>query len=101
MLAGRGVGWVSLAVGLPYFYEAAGVWAVLVLVCLAPLVDVVDAWGLVGFSAVVAFCFVGCFHAIHVPQCVQSKSRVRYLPQCSQKLCIPAVVHCPFLMVPA
>ena len=42
-----------------------------------------------------------CSHAIHVPQCVQSKSRVRYFPQCSQKLCIPVVVHFPFLMVPA
>ena len=47
-------------IGLPYFYEAAGVWAVLVLVCLAPLVDVVDVLGLVGFFAVVAFGFVLC-----------------------------------------
>ena len=69
----------------------------------APLVDVVDVLGLVGFFAVVAFGFVlwcSC-HAIHVPQWLQSKSLVRYLPQCSQKLCIPAVVHFPFLMVPA
>ena len=55
---GRWGWWVSLPVGLPYFYEAAGVWAVLVLVCLAPLVDVVDVLCLVGFFAVVAFGFV-------------------------------------------
>ena len=58
-------GGVSLAHELPYFYEAAGVCAVLVLVCLAPLVDVVDVLGLVGFFAVVAFGFVlWCPHGV-------------------------------------
>ena len=59
--------WVSLAHYLPYFYEAAGVWAVLVLVCLAPLVDVVDVLCLVGFFAVVAFGFVYRFHGVTCP----------------------------------
>ena len=45
------VGGFSLVDELPYFYEAAGVWAVLVLVCLAPLVDVVDVLGLECFAA--------------------------------------------------
>ena len=80
-IQGGGVGGVSLPVGLPYFYEAAGVWAVLVLVCLAPLVDVVDVLGLVGFSAVVAFCFVlWCPHGI--VQLFMSQSTMMTLCQC-------------------
>ena len=64
---GRWGWWVSLPVGLPYFYEAAGVWAVLVLVCLAPCVDHVDVFGGEGFFTVVAFGFVYRFHGVTCP----------------------------------
>ena len=68
--SGRWVCGVRLVHELPYFYEAAGVWAVLVLVCLAPLVDVVDVLGLVGFFAVVAFGFVLWFsHGVSLHTC--------------------------------
>ena len=90
MLAGRGLVGVRLVHELPYFYEVAGVWAVLVLVCLAPLVDVVDVLGLVGFFAVVAFGFVCWCHGIFQPH-------MCFLNACMfSDLCLVAMdhVHC-------